>query len=921
MEDTAIRLAATGSPSDHLDVAIAEAPADLPGTVDLYALNGDSGADPSTMWNRLVYVDNERFVCRTLIVLDDGAQGPIFDADCDHPNRAPVIPAGVTSPPPAPATGLVPPGQPSGLVTDDQVELTWGDPGNSGQLSYRVWYRDAGSTDVWNVSGVSGTNQYTHGGLPVDVSGPGVEFAVSAFTAARESDRSEPSVAYTGTPPALLPPSGLQLLASPASIEARWTPSASAGVTHSVLWRGDGTCTPSTCVAANVIEVARVAQPGGSHTDTGVEPGETYSYWLTAVGPDPVDPAGGERSSVTSSAVSATADATGGPGRPTGLSWAQEGSDRVRLTWDEPGDIQSGDTYRIVRDGNQVATVPSSTTTWVDPGPLVQGRPYRYTVQTVRGVETSGVAGPIEAVLTDNEPPAPPTSFGAQIGTGGYPLLRWRQSVSSDVRRYEIWRMSVAPNPSRSGWHPVATLTGAATEWTDTDPMENEPVRYRIRAVDADGLASPWVEAGPVTAPDQTGPEPPESILAGGVQDAIAIGWDPSDFAPNDLDGYTVQRLLSEFDDATVDATFDIPGSQPPYACDPSQVASPPDTSGFPVQEDYPVCFVDDTGSWGTEYFYRVRAYDAAGNFSRWVGLSAASQIDTIDPEPPTNLQVTERPGEANLNWTLSSSNDVVEYVIEAQASGYNGVARTVGPTTAFVRLQLDNVPTYTITVTAVDKAGNTAAVTGSANVYARDLLPPNNLTAIGLVDDPDDSTGDDGIRVEWEHSQPASEVYQRAYILYRDNASLARVTGTAYTDTTAVYGQTYSYRIETVDGFDRRSANIGPAIASPGDTTPPSPPTNLAFSGISADRFTVRVSGQSPSTDVDHYRLVIIRNDSGQTIAERSVTGTNSTTVTGLQPGDTYTVVAYAIDRGNNSSSGYSEQVTTTTGCAFPPC
>jgi prepilin-type N-terminal cleavage/methylation domain-containing protein len=921
VEDTAIGLAATGSPADHLDVAIAEAPADLPGTVDLYALDGDSGPDPATMWNRLVYVDNERFVCRTLIVLDDGAQGPIFDADCDDPDREPIIPAGVASPPPAPATGLVPPGQPSGLVTDDQVELTWGDPGNTGQLSYRVWYRDAGSSDLWNVSGVAGTNQYVHTGLPVDVSGPGVEFAVSAFTAARESDRSAPSVAYTGTPPALLPPSGLQLLASPASIEARWTPSTGAGVTHSVLWRGDGTCTPSTCVPATVIEVARIGQPGGSHTDTGVKPGDTYTYWLTAVGPDPVDPGAGERSSITSSPVSATADATGGPGRPTGLAWAQEGNDQARLTWDEPGDVQTGDTYRIVRDGTQVATVPSGTTTWVDPGPLGHNTPYRYTVQTVRGAETSGVAGPVEAVLTDNEPPAPPTSVTVQSGSNGYPLLRWRRSVSSDVSRYEIWRMSVDPDPSRSGWHPVATLTAAAAEWTDTDPLENEPVRYRIRAVDADGLASPWVEAGPVAAPDQTGPEPPESILAGGVQDAIAIGWDPSDFAPNDLDGYTVQRLRSEFDDATVDATFDIAGSQPPYACDASQVANPPDTSGFPVEDDYPVCFVDDTGDWGTEYFYRVRAYDAAGNFSAWVGLSAATQIDTIDPQPPTNLQVEELPGRARLTWNLSTSNDVEEYVIEAEAAGYDGVAQTVSRTTSTVTIQLDNVPTYTITVTAVDKAGNTAEATSTANVYAQDLLPPDNLTAIGLVDDPDDSTGDDGIRIEWDHSQPASEVHQRAYRLYRDNDFLVQVTGTSHTDTTAVYGSSYAYRIETVDGFGRTSVNVGPAIASPGDTTPPSPPTNLTFSGIQPDRFTVRVAGQSPSPDVVRYRLVVIRNDSGQTVAEREVTGTAAATITGLQPGDTYTVVAYAIDRGNNSSTGYSEQVTTTDGCALPPC
>ena len=326
---------------------------------------------------------------------------------------------------------------------------------------------------------------------------------------------------------------------------------------------------------------------------------------------------------------------------------------------------------------------------------------------------------------------------------------------------------------------------------------------------------------------------------------------------------------------------------------------------------EYAICVVDDTGEFGIDYLYRVRAHDAAGNTSPWVGLAEASQLDNVAPAPPTNLAVENRPGEADITWTLSTSTDVVEYVIEATASGYDGVVETVDATTGTVTLTLNPQPTYTVRVTAVDKAGNTASTTGTANVYDTDLLPPENLTALGQEDA--------GIRVEWDHSP--SDTTGKAYRLYRNGTFLTTLTGTLYQDTSVDHGVDYGYMIETVDGFSRTSARIGPAIATPGDTTPPAPPTDLTFT-TDIDEFTVTIS-PSPSTDVTDYRIRVFRTDSGSTVGERTIPagGSLQSRFTGLTGGDTYTVTVTAIDRGLNESSGRSENVTPEQGCPFPPC
>lgn len=888
VEDSAVELAANGSPADFLDDALSDPPEDLPGDVELYAVAGDgTGAAPG-MWNRLVYADSERLLCRTLIVLDDGSQGPIWDADCDDPDRAPVVPSEVLTPPPAPAVGL---SEPTGLsavpsATERRIDLSWSAPaGAPAGVSYRVWTRPETSTGPWSVVGVSGSTDYT-----VQGADPGVtsQYAVSAFTTLRESDRSA-SVLGTSNDTAPSPPSGLTLTASAASVRVSWTPSPSGDVTHTVVRRGNGTCS-NQASCPGLVDVAPVDHPGSSYTDTSVSPGSTYTYWAVAV--DQGDLEG------SSTPATVTAEANNAVARPVGLAWTQEGNG-VRLTWKEPGSAAPGDTYRVFRDGSVIATVsgtgPDQARTHLDPGPLTQGRTYAYSVVTVRGSTTSSPAGPVHAVTTDQSPPAAPTGFTVSLTADGTPEARWTRSVSTDVVRYELWRRSESPSPSISGWHPVATVSQAASLWRDDDPLELEAARYRIRAVDADGLASSWVQSpSTVTAPDRTRPEPPEAILAGPVQEAIAIGWDPSDFAPGDLAGYTVERLLSDLDDATAEDSFDFP-AQPPYACDPSQVPNPPDTTGFPVEADYPICFTDDGVDFGVDYFYRVRAYDSAGNVSAWVGLAEATPADTIAPAPPTGLSGEELPGEADLTWTLSASDDVVEYYIEARAAGYDTVARTLDATQTDVTLQLHAQPNWQVTLIAIDKAGNQSEpAQTTVNVYDPDLLPPTDFRAIGRQDD--------GIRIRWTHSP--SDTRGRRYALLRNGSLIATVTGTLYDDTSAQFGVDYSYSIRTIDDFSRQSILVGPVTSTPGDITPPDPPTNMTVTPQD-HALRVQITGHSPSTDVTDYLLVLYRDDNGQELSRVTVPrGSAIHVFTGLIGGDSYTIHAFAIDRGGNRSS-----------------
>jgi fibronectin type 3 domain-containing protein len=97
--------------------------------------------------------------------------------------------------------------------------------------------------------------------------------------------------------------------------------------------------------------------------------------------------------------------------------------------------------------------------------------------------------------------PLPPTGLAADARRLGRIALKWSANVEPDVSDYEVWRAAkgaadFAPEAR------IATVPAAKTNYVDTAVGCGETVRYRLRALDADGLESFYSEPLEVTGPD-----------------------------------------------------------------------------------------------------------------------------------------------------------------------------------------------------------------------------------------------------------------------------------------------------------------------------------------------------------------------------------------------------------------------------------
>jgi hypothetical protein len=122
----------------------------------------------------------------------------------------------------------------------------------------------------------------------------------------------------------------------------------------------------------------------------------------------------------------------------------------------------------------------------------------------------------------------------------------------------------------------------------------------------------------------------------------------------------------------------------------------------------------------GTEYYYRVHAFDAAGNLSASSNEASATLISVEDDQPPsapTNLQASGRPDGILLSWNASSDNVGVDsYDVlrsPSQGSGYSIIGSSA--TTSYNDTATDRGLTYYYRVQGLDAAGNRSATSNEA--------------------------------------------------------------------------------------------------------------------------------------------------------------------------------------------------------------
>ncbi len=123
-----------------------------------------------------------------------------------------------------------------------------------------------------------------------------------------------------------------------------------------------------------------------------------------------------------------------------------------------------------------------------------------------------------------------------------------------------------------------------------------------------------------------------------------------------------------------------------------------------------------------TTYYYRVRAYNSAGDSAYSNTASAKTNVDAIAPTTPTNVKATGGRGKVSLAWiasTDSGGSGLAGYKV-FRATSSTGTYTQMGTTTttSYIDTAVTKGKVYYYYVVAYDKAGNHSAA--SAKVSAK---------------------------------------------------------------------------------------------------------------------------------------------------------------------------------------------------------
>ncbi|MGQ7297950.1 fibronectin type III domain-containing protein [Quadrisphaera sp. KR29] len=735
-------------------------------------------------------------------------------------NGSPASDPAVTATP----TDLTAPAVPADLAAargDGLVTLTWTANGEADLASYEV-HRDGAVVATLPAPATT----YTDIALTNDRR---YEYSLRAVDT--HGNRSAPTATVAATPTDLTAPAApTALTATPGDgrVELAWAAVTEADLASYRVYR-DGAL------------LTTVTAPVTGWTDLGLVNGQARGYAVSAVD------AHGNESPPTATATATPADTTA-PDAPNGLA-AVPGDGQVVLTWTlgtEP-DVAS---YRVYRDGTQVAVVAHPTTTYTDTG-LVNGGASTYRLVAVDTAgNASAASAPVTATPADTAPPAPPSGVTSAAGDGSV-TLGWDAGTEPDLASYRVYRDGVL----------LAEVAAPATSFTDTSATNGQIHAYEVSAVDADGNESARSTGGTAAPVDSTPPAAPSGLSAAGGDGTVSVSWTPNTEA--DLAAYRVLR-----DGAEIAV---VPG--PTAAYSDSDVVN------------------------GRTYAYRLIAVDDRGNSSLPTDPAvSATPTDLTPPAPPTGVSSTPGDEEVVVRWTVGSEGDLAGHRVYRDGQL---VASLDAPTDVWTDRGLANGVSYRYEVSAVDAHDNESDRSPGGTATPADTTAPGAPTGVVAVAE------DQRVVLEW--AAPSDQDVASHRVL-RDGSQVATVSapGTSWADTGLVNGRAYAYTVVAVDAAQNESAPSTAVTATPRDTLAPAAPS--AVTAVPGDgRATLRWTAPA-DTDIASY---LVLHSDGRTAATTTAPET-SATVTGLVDSIPVVLTVVAVDTSGNRSAA-SAAVSTT--------
>ncbi|QQS16011.1 MAG: fibronectin type III domain-containing protein [Candidatus Moraniibacteriota bacterium] len=157
-------------------------------------------------------------------------------------------------------------------------------------------------------------------------------------------------------------------------------------------------------------------------------------------------------------------------------------------------------------------------------------------------------------------------------------------------------------------------------------------------------------------------------------------------------------------------------------------------------------------------------------------------------------------------------------------------------------------------------------------------------------------------------------------YVVYRDGKNVAEVSsGTSYADKSLSANTSYAYTVSAAGTLGLESAQSSEVsvktldVVSENDTTPPSVPTNLSGSTISATEISLSWTASTDDVGVMGYKIYRCSGRKCVPTTEISTSSTAAFSDAGLSPKTSYSYRVKAMDAAGNES-GFSSTASAST-------
>ena len=748
------------------------------------------------------------------------------------------------------------PAAPSALAAEplstNEIALTWAD-NSPNETAFTVERRQAGLSE-WAPVITLPADTTTH----IDellLSGTEYHYRVCASNANGHSAHAILASATTlGTPP-------LNAVTEPAA-PASLTASAAGPASVFLQWQDRSDNEDAFVIVRQLADsgvwqfVATVNANATSHTDAGLADAASYIYGIAA------------RNFAGVSAFTA-ASAVSLPALPPGnVAAVAVSSSQINLAWTDNSANETG--YAIERKTGPagawglIATVAANTTSYQSTG-LTPATPYLYRVRANSPAGNSGYSAEAAVTTLALSLPAAPTTLTATAASTSQVNLAWTDNAINETG-YVIQRKT---GPAGT-WTQVATVGANVTSYASTGLSAATQYFFRVRAVNADGNSSNSAEVGVTTLADV--PAAPSALVATAISpEQINLVW---------------------VDNASNETAFAI-----------ERKVGPAGTWSLIATVGANVTSYQHTGlSASTQYFYRVRAANAAGN-SAYTADASATTPASLPAAPDGLTALAAGVNGVQIQWNDRSANED-GFVLERRVDAGEWLALVTLPAnaTSYLNSNLTDALTYSYRVAASNSEG-LSAVTSAASV-ALPLAAPTHLVA--------EAASSSQVNLSWtDHSASES-----GYAIERKTGEAGEwtpvatvgVNVTSYQNASLSASTQYAYRVRAASpaGSSGYSAEAGVTTFA---ADSPTAPAALSASPFSAARIDLNWTDSSDNED----GYIIEQSADGASFAPVATlpADTTSYSVTSLQPDTEY---FYRVRATNGAGAAISALISTMT-------